>query len=132
MTKTQQPVTQGGTSQTMTSTTASTRSGKRKGSEWEILGSLEKGVAYTIKPKRYETHLLKRRKWPLKGWHKRFFVMDQGVLFYGKSSADISRGRTLGITVGQSDVFFIWIKYRYLPGLRLNRFTCVDRSSKLI
>jgi hypothetical protein len=76
------------------------RSGKRKGSEWEILGSLEKGVAYTIKPKRYEAHLLKRRKWPLKGWHKRFFVMDQGVLFYGKTSADIARGRTLGKTAG--------------------------------
>ena len=29
-----------------------TRTSKRKGSEWEILGNLEKGVAYTIKPKR--------------------------------------------------------------------------------
>ena len=28
------------------------RTGKRKGSEWEILGNLEKGVHYTIKPKR--------------------------------------------------------------------------------
>ena len=46
------------------------RSTKRKGSEWEILGNLEKGVAYTIKPKRHEGWLSKRRKWPLKGWHK--------------------------------------------------------------
>ncbi len=44
---------------------------RRKGSEWEILGSLEKGVAYSIKPKRHEGFLSKRRKWPLKGWHKR-------------------------------------------------------------
>ena len=28
------------------------RSVKRKGSEWEILANLEKGVHYTIKPKR--------------------------------------------------------------------------------
>ena len=82
------------------------RAGKRKGSEWEILGSLEKGVAYTITPRRYEGRLLKRRKWPLKGWHKRFFVMDQGVLFYGKSSADIARGRTLGTATGQFRAFF--------------------------
>ena len=79
-----------------TTTITGGRSGKRKDSAWEILGSLEKGVAYTIKPKRYEACLLKRRKWPLKGWHKRVFVMDQGVLLYGKSSADIARGRTLG------------------------------------
>ena len=38
----------------------------------------------------------KRRKWPLKGWHKRFFVMEQGVLTYGKTKTDIMRGRTLG------------------------------------
>ena len=38
----------------------------------------------------------KRRKWPLKGWHKRFFVMEQGVLTYGKTKTDIIRGRTLG------------------------------------
>ena len=30
------------------------RSVKRKGSEWEILANLEKGVHYTIKPKRLE------------------------------------------------------------------------------
>ena len=32
--------------------TLSIRTSKRKGSEWEILGNLEKGVHYTIKPKR--------------------------------------------------------------------------------
>jgi len=72
------------------------RSVKRKGSEWEILANLEKGVHYTIKPKRYEGYLSKRRKWPLKGWHKRFFVMEQGVLTYAKTKTDIARGRTLG------------------------------------
>ena len=35
------------------------RSSKRKGSEWEILVNLEKGVHYTIKPKRCKS----RRKY---------------------------------------------------------------------
>jgi len=83
-------------SESLTRAGTSGRSGKRKGSEWEILGNLEKGVAYTIKPKKYEGCLSKRRKWPLKGWHKRYFVIEQGFFTYGKNSADIGRGRTLG------------------------------------
>ena len=98
MAKTHQLVTPGEQPAAAATTATTGRSGKRKDSAWEILGSLEKGVAYTIKPKRYEACLLKRRKWPLKGWHKRFFVIDQGVLLYGKSSADVARGRTLGKT----------------------------------
>ena len=37
------------------------RTSKRKGSEWEILANLEKGVRYTIKPKRYLCILLSVR-----------------------------------------------------------------------
>ena len=48
------------------------KSMRRKGSEWEILGNLESGVKYTIKPRKYEGYLSKKRKWPLKGWHKRY------------------------------------------------------------
>ena len=72
------------------------RSVKRKGSEWEILGNLEKGVSYTIKPKKHQGYLYKRKKWPLKGWHKRYFVIEQGFFTYAKSEADLNRGRTLG------------------------------------
>ena len=74
----------------------SQRTSKRKGSEWEILGNLEKGVSYTIKPKKHEGYLYKRRKWPLKGWHKRYFLIEQGFFTYAKSEADLHRGRTLG------------------------------------
>ncbi len=78
---------------------------RRKGSEWEILGSLEKGVPYSITPKRHEGFLSKRRKFPLKGWHKRYFVLDRGALAYGKSPAEMSRGRTHGrIEVGAAVV----------------------------
>ena len=69
---------------------------RRKGSEWEILGNLEKGTGYAIVPKKREGYLHKRRKWPLKGWHKRYFLLDRGVLTYGKSPAEIARGRTHG------------------------------------
>jgi len=72
------------------------RTTKRKGSEWEILANLEKGASYTIKPKKHEGYFSKRRKWPLKGWHKRYFVIEAGVMTYAKSQADFLRGRTLG------------------------------------
>ena len=65
----------------------SQRSSKRKGSEWEILGNLEKGVAYTIKPKKHDGYLHKRRKWPLRGWHRRYFLMEKGYFTYAKTEA---------------------------------------------
>ncbi|KAM9724506.1 oxysterol-binding protein-related protein 3 isoform 3-T3 [Menidia menidia] len=47
--------------------------------------------------------MLKRRKWPMKGWHKRYFFLDKGVLKYGKCSADIEKGKLHGcIDVGLS------------------------------
>ena len=60
-----------GTRASSTRAVAAADSLRRKGSEWEILGSLEQGVAYGITPKKQEGYMAKRRKWPLKGWHKR-------------------------------------------------------------
>uniref|UniRef100_A0A671WS88 Oxysterol-binding protein n=1 Tax=Sparus aurata TaxID=8175 RepID=A0A671WS88_SPAAU len=37
-----------------------------------------------------EGYLLKRRKWPLKGWHKRYFVLEAGILRYSKHQHDVS------------------------------------------
>ena len=42
-----------------------------KESKWELLTNLETGTLYTILPKKSEGYLAKRRRWPLKGWHKR-------------------------------------------------------------
>ena len=42
----------GGSGERSDTLTISSRASKRKGSEWEILGNLEKGVHYTIRPKR--------------------------------------------------------------------------------
>ncbi|RXN09663.1 oxysterol-binding -related 6-like isoform X1 [Labeo rohita] len=43
-----------------------------------------------------EGYLMKRRKWPLKGWHKRYFVLDKGILRYSKNQHDFSKGRMHG------------------------------------
>ncbi len=43
----------------------------RKDSKWEILTSLDPGTQYSIRPRKLEGSLAKKRKWPLKGWHKR-------------------------------------------------------------
>uniref|UniRef100_A0AAQ5XPB9 Oxysterol-binding protein n=1 Tax=Amphiprion ocellaris TaxID=80972 RepID=A0AAQ5XPB9_AMPOC len=43
-----------------------------------------------------EGYLLKRRKWPLKGWHKRYFILEAGILRYCKNQQDVFRGRVQG------------------------------------
>jgi len=43
-----------------------------------------------------KSYLIKRRKWPYRGWHKRFFQLENGVLTYGKSEQDLHRGRYNG------------------------------------
>ena len=35
------------------------------------------------------TYLMKRRKWPYRGWHKRYFLLADGYLSYGKSEQDV-------------------------------------------
>lgn len=42
----------------------------RRGSEWEILEGLKDGQRFDKKPDVYIGYLHKKRKWPLKGWHK--------------------------------------------------------------
>lgn len=41
-----------------------------KKGEWEILEGLKEGQRFELVPRKFEGYLLKRRKWPLKGWHK--------------------------------------------------------------
>ncbi|KAK7819252.1 hypothetical protein U0070_008380 [Myodes glareolus] len=47
-------------------------------------------MTYTQEPPVQKGFLLKKRKWPLKGWHKRFFYLDKGILKYAKSQTDVS------------------------------------------
>ncbi|KAL3288051.1 hypothetical protein HHI36_002503 [Cryptolaemus montrouzieri] len=50
--------------------TGKRRKKPRRGSEWEIMEGLKEGQRYDNKPQPYKGFLHKKRKWPLKGWHK--------------------------------------------------------------
>ena len=45
---------------------------RRKGAEWEVIDSLKNIQLFEQVPCKLEGFLLKKRKWPLKGWHKVF------------------------------------------------------------
>ncbi|XP_022170954.1 oxysterol-binding protein-related protein 6-like isoform X1 [Myzus persicae] len=75
----------------------------RRGTEWEIVEGLKDGQRYDKKPDVFKGYLHKKRKWPLKGWHKRYFVLDKGILKYGKNPLDMSRGKIHGqVDIGLS------------------------------
>ncbi|XP_066538602.1 oxysterol-binding protein-related protein 3 isoform X2 [Hoplias malabaricus] len=70
---------------------------------WEIVEGLRGGLGNIQEPEKQEGFMLKRRKWPMKGWHKRYFFLDKGILKYAKCSADIEKGKLHGcIDVGLS------------------------------
>ncbi|XP_037130145.1 oxysterol-binding protein-related protein 3 isoform X1 [Syngnathus acus] len=70
---------------------------------WEIVEGLRGGFSSVSELQKQEGYVLKKRKWPLKGWHKRYFSLDKGILKYGKCSADIEKGKLHGcIDVGLS------------------------------
>lgn len=37
---------------------------------WEIVEGLRGGLSNVLEPQKQEGYMLKRRKWPMKGWHK--------------------------------------------------------------
>ncbi|XP_067282117.1 oxysterol-binding protein-related protein 3a isoform X1 [Pseudorasbora parva] len=70
---------------------------------WEVVEDL-RGLTENIqKPEKQEGLLLKKRKWPMKGWHKRYFLLERGILTYSKTGTDLKKGRLRGrIDVGLS------------------------------
>ncbi|XP_052029676.1 oxysterol-binding protein-related protein 3 isoform X3 [Apodemus sylvaticus] len=80
----------------------SSKQGSRQDS-WEVVEGLRGEMTYTQEPPVQKGFLLKKRKWPLKGWHKRFFCLEKGILKYAKSQTDIEREKLHGcIDVGLS------------------------------
>ncbi|XP_060951106.1 oxysterol-binding protein-related protein 7 [Limanda limanda] len=85
------------------SSTVSSRHSRQIIKDWEVIDDLH-GETHTgsenpqevSTPGICEGYLLKRRKWPLKGWHKRYFVLEAGILRYSKNQQDVSRGRVQG------------------------------------
>ncbi|KAK2511552.1 Osbpl7 [Columba guinea] len=76
----------------------------RQGSEsWEVLEEPRAGGSPGRELRRHEGYLLKKRKWPLKGWHKRYFVLEDGILKYATTRQDVLKGKLHGsIDVRQS------------------------------
>uniref|UniRef100_A0A665WJ01 Oxysterol-binding protein n=1 Tax=Echeneis naucrates TaxID=173247 RepID=A0A665WJ01_ECHNA len=70
---------------------------------WEIVEGLRGVPASMQEPDRQEGLLLKKRKWPMKGWHKRYFLLEKGILKYAKHGTDLKKGKLHGlIDVGLS------------------------------
>ncbi|XP_056280594.1 oxysterol-binding protein-related protein 6 isoform X3 [Pseudoliparis swirei] len=85
------------------SSSSSQRDSRQEADSWEIIEGLKIGQSNVQRPDKHEGFMLKKRKWPLKGWHKRFFVLDNGILKYSKSPLDIQKGKLHGsIDVGLS------------------------------
>uniref|UniRef100_A0A7N5JV75 Oxysterol-binding protein n=1 Tax=Ailuropoda melanoleuca TaxID=9646 RepID=A0A7N5JV75_AILME len=91
------------THRSASSSTSSHRDSRQEADSWEIIEGLKIGQTNVQRPDKHEGFMLKKRKWPLKGWHKRFFVLDNGMLKYSKAPLDIQKGKVHGsIDVGLS------------------------------
>uniref|UniRef100_A0A7N8Y656 Oxysterol-binding protein n=1 Tax=Mastacembelus armatus TaxID=205130 RepID=A0A7N8Y656_9TELE len=70
---------------------------------WEIVEGLRGGFSNVPELQKQEGYMLKRRKWPMKGWHKRYFFLDKGILKYANFALQIEKGKVHGcIDVGLS------------------------------
>uniref|UniRef100_A0A3Q3LIN4 Oxysterol-binding protein n=1 Tax=Mastacembelus armatus TaxID=205130 RepID=A0A3Q3LIN4_9TELE len=85
------------------SSTLSSRHSRQIIKDWEVIDDLHVEMRTggdspqdMTAPGICEGYLLKRRKWPLKGWHKRYFVLEAGILRYSKNQQDVFRGRVQG------------------------------------
>ncbi|XP_075465094.1 oxysterol-binding protein-related protein 6 isoform X4 [Ascaphus truei] len=91
------------THKSASSSSSSQRDSRQEGDSWVIIEGLKIGQTSVQKPEKHEGFMLKKRKWPLKGWHKRFFVLENGILKYSKSPIDTQKGKVHGsIDVGLS------------------------------
>ena len=63
----------------------------KKRAQWEVIEGYRDSNLKVQKPNNTEGILLKRRNWPMKGWHKRYFILADGILSYGKSKSDVRK-----------------------------------------
>ncbi|RVE68954.1 hypothetical protein OJAV_G00072870 [Oryzias javanicus] len=72
--------------------------------DWEVMDNLQHpeglskpGSSQDLSiPGICEGYLMKRRKYPLKGWHKRYFMLERGILKYSKTLQDVQKGKLHG------------------------------------
>ncbi|XP_078807173.1 oxysterol-binding protein-related protein 7 isoform X5 [Oryzias latipes] len=75
----------------------------QKSRDWEVMDSLQHsdvlkpGSSQDLSiPGICEGYLMKRRKYPLKGWHRRYFLLERGILKYSKTQQDVQKGKLHG------------------------------------
>ncbi|KAJ8284575.1 hypothetical protein COCON_G00034250 [Conger conger] len=85
------------------SSTISSRHSRQNSKDWEVMDDTQMemfsgGETPTdmTTPGICEGYLMKRRKRPLNGWHKRYFVLEKGILKYSKTPLDIAKGKLHG------------------------------------
>jgi hypothetical protein len=78
----------------------------KKRAVWEVIEGYRDPNMKVAKPQNYEGVLLKRRNWPMKGWHKRYFILADGILTYGKNKADVGFGFNYSKTYYKTLGFF--------------------------
>ncbi|XP_060579182.1 LOW QUALITY PROTEIN: oxysterol-binding protein-related protein 6-like [Ruditapes philippinarum] len=89
------------------------RSQRSQRNDWEIVEGLRDGQRFEKVPEKFEGYLSKRKRWPMKGWHKRYFMLEKGILYYGKSPSDIQKGKYHGvIDIGLSVLAFKRYRHR--------------------
>jgi len=79
----------------------------RKRHVWEVMEGYRDPNMVISQPENFEGILLKRRNWPMKGWHKRYFMLRDGILSYGKSKSDITKNKLHGTV----NTFFSIVSY---------------------
>ncbi|XP_062574867.1 oxysterol-binding protein-related protein 6-like isoform X3 [Saccostrea cucullata] len=95
--RTSAPLRQNSSHKSTASSKKARKARKPRRTDWEILEGLKDGVRCEKKPDKFSGFLMKRRRWPLKGWHKRFFLVEKGIVYYAKSPADIQKGKYHGV-----------------------------------
>ncbi|XP_019403887.1 PREDICTED: oxysterol-binding protein-related protein 7 isoform X2 [Crocodylus porosus] len=79
------------------STVSSKHGSVHQGSEsWEMVDEPWGRSGPGQELERQEGYMLKKRKWPLKGWHKRYFVLEEGILKYATTRQDVLKGKLHG------------------------------------
>uniref|UniRef100_A0AAY4CW37 Oxysterol-binding protein n=1 Tax=Denticeps clupeoides TaxID=299321 RepID=A0AAY4CW37_9TELE len=83
-----------------TNSTGSSRHSRQNSRDWEVMPDVppdnHKPDQTPEMPGICEGFLLKKRKYPLQGWHKRYFHLEKGILKYSKTPQDIFKGKIHG------------------------------------
>ncbi|XP_048101644.1 oxysterol-binding protein-related protein 7-like isoform X1 [Alosa alosa] len=82
--------------------TGSSRHSRQNSRDWEIMNDIQPVATVPAPilavnvPGLCEGYMMKKRKYPLKGWHRRYFHLEKGILRYSKTHQEILRGKIHG------------------------------------